>query len=393
MSGFGTTPVTGGPPVGTPVGSVAVPNHVGGNLTALRGASASTDSNGNETAAVSAVIENVNPNGQNTMVNSAPVVIASDQLHAGSNDGIVPAQVPALGNYLYSAGGPVDSTGKPQQASWDRVASWQGKAVQGASGNITTTVAGDNNLVFSVAPKTIMPGQRVQLSIGTGSPIETVIVSTTYVPSSTATTIPLQFPVVNASSTTAKWDAFFPNGPGLTAMTSNNLPVTMLAAYNANGPNPVALVTASLDAQSVLNILAASPGLYNGATIDRMRNNTDVTLLASAARAATQTSADQVNYNGRGIKMWVDITSAGTATLTPAILGKDPASGKYISIITSAALSSNNTYTYTIYPGAAGPGTSPTFFANDILPRTFQIVTTYGGSGNITYSVGYSLIL
>jgi hypothetical protein len=50
---FGSTPVTTGTPVGTPLGSVAVPNHAGGNLTALEGGPASTDSNGNETAPAS----------------------------------------------------------------------------------------------------------------------------------------------------------------------------------------------------------------------------------------------------------------------------------------------------------------------------------------------------
>src|SRR5436309_1974328 len=80
MAGFGNTPVTTGTPVGTPLGSVAVPGHSGGDLTALEGGPASTDSNGNETAPVSAWIKNATALGQATMANSSPVVLASDQV-------------------------------------------------------------------------------------------------------------------------------------------------------------------------------------------------------------------------------------------------------------------------------------------------------------------------
>jgi hypothetical protein len=76
---FRNNPTLTGTPTGTPVGSVAVPGHANGDLTALRGANASTDGNGNETAAVAAVIENATPLGQSTMGSSSPVVIASDQ--------------------------------------------------------------------------------------------------------------------------------------------------------------------------------------------------------------------------------------------------------------------------------------------------------------------------
>src|SRR2546421_1405025 len=109
-----------------PLGSVAVPGHSGGDLTALRGASASTDSNGNETAAVSAVIENVTALGQTTMAASSPVVLASDQpglSQVANKDGLAQGAVLAEGAYLFSGGGPIDSTGKPQQLSYDRLRS------------------------------------------------------------------------------------------------------------------------------------------------------------------------------------------------------------------------------------------------------------------------------
>lgn len=56
---FGTTPIST-TPLGTnqfPVSAVAVPNASGGNLTALEGGPASTDTNGNSTAPVSVYIK------------------------------------------------------------------------------------------------------------------------------------------------------------------------------------------------------------------------------------------------------------------------------------------------------------------------------------------------
>ena len=53
MSGFRNNPTTTGTPANVPVGSVAVPGHANGDLTALEGGPASTDGNGNETAPVS----------------------------------------------------------------------------------------------------------------------------------------------------------------------------------------------------------------------------------------------------------------------------------------------------------------------------------------------------
>src|SRR6266567_5443832 len=88
MSGFRNNPLTTGTPANVPVGTVAVPNHSNGDLTALRGASASTDGNGNETAAAAVVIENVTALGQATSANSSPVVIASDQSNVPIKPGI-----------------------------------------------------------------------------------------------------------------------------------------------------------------------------------------------------------------------------------------------------------------------------------------------------------------
>lgn len=131
------------------------------------------------------------------------------------------------------------------------------------------------------------------------------------------------------------------------------------------------------------------PSRYNGSTWDREYNNTDLTILASAARTTTQTSADLVNYNSKGIKVVLDMTTVGTGSVTLAINGKDSVSGKYYAILTGAAVITNSTNVYTVYPGIT---TALNAAVSDILPRTYQIVVTANNANSATYSVGASLI-
>lgn len=115
----------------------------------------------------------------------------------------------------------------------------------------------------------------------------------------------------------------------------------------------------------------------------------DYTLLPSAARTATVTSADLSNVNSRGIKVTIDVTAVTTSTLTVAIKYKDPASGKYVSMLASTGLIGTGTTTLTIYPGMTA---SSNAVASDVLPATFQIVATKGDSSSWTYSIGYTLL-
>ena len=128
--------------------------------------------------------------------------------------------------------------------------------------------------------------------------------------------------------------------------------------------------------------------LFNGTSWDRKRGNLDVVLLSSAARTTTQTSADQLNYNARGIDIVVDVTSVGTGSITMTLNYKDPASGKYITLLSGAAITTNSTNVYRLYPGLTASANAT---ANDILPRTFQIVITANNANPVTYSVGCSL--
>jgi len=133
------------------------------------------------------------------------------------------------------------------------------------------------------------------------------------------------------------------------------------------------------------------PRLYNGATWDRQCNNKSGTLLATLARTATPTAVDQVNYNARGIVIIIDVTAvANTPSVVFTIEGKDIASGKYYTILASAAITGTGTTVLRVYPGLTA---AANVTVSDILPRDWRLVATHADADSITYSVGYSYVL
>lgn len=129
---------------------------------------------------------------------------------------------------------------------------------------------------------------------------------------------------------------------------------------------------------------------FNGTTWDRTRGNVDVTGLASAARTTTTNSGDLTNYNGKGLHVVVDVTSAGTGSITITIQGKDAVSGQYYTLLAGAAITTVSTNVYRVYPGLTA---SANAVASDILPRTYRLLITHNNANSITYSVGASVIL
>jgi len=105
-------------------------------------------------------------------------------------------------------------------------------------------------------------------------------------------------------------------------------------------------------------------------------------LLTPAAQlVGAALSADQVNRGGRGIEVVVDITTLGgtTPNYTVVIEGKDPVSGKYYPLLTSAALAAVATTVLTVYPGVT---VAANLAASRPLPPTWRVTgTTGGGAG------------
>jgi hypothetical protein len=126
-------------------------------------------------------------------------------------------------------------------------------------------------------------------------------------------------------------------------------------------------------------------------TWDRWRNNMDLTILASAARTATNQSSDITNYNGRGMHLVIDVTAASaTPSVVFTIQGKDALSGKYYTILASSAITGTGTTVLKVHPGITAAANAS---VSDLLPRTWRIDATHADSDSITYSVGASVIV
>jgi hypothetical protein len=145
------------------------------------------------------------------------------------------------------------------------------------------------------------------------------------------------------------------------------------------------------DSGSGSDLLATGGFLFDGTSVwNKQRNNGQTTLLASSSRTATISSADQTNYNARGLHVVLDVTVAGTGSITLTIEAKDSLSGKYYTLLAGVAVTTISTNVYKVYPGLAAAANS---VANDVVPRTYRVTITANNANAITYSVASLTIL
>lgn len=125
-------------------------------------------------------------------------------------------------------------------------------------------------------------------------------------------------------------------------------------------------------------------------TVTQSDVNTNTAALITAVSATTtQTSADQTNSKWVGGILVVDITAiAVTGSVVFTLQGKDAASGKYYTLITSAALMAVSTTVYQIYPAS----TVAAINYNGPLPTTFRVVVTPLNGVAVSYTVGAALL-
>lgn len=132
-----------------------------------------------------------------------------------------------------------------------------------------------------------------------------------------------------------------------------------------------------------------APWRYNGTTWDRLRNNVELTVLASAARTATTASADLVNYNARGVWCFLDITAVpGGDTVQLTLDFKDAASGLWQNIITDTAQSATSQRKFMVYPGIIDTGSKMSVISVLALPRIWRVRMVHSAASSFTYSVG-----
>jgi hypothetical protein len=122
------------------------------------------------------------------------------------------------------------------------------------------------------------------------------------------------------------------------------------------------------------------------------RLNTEGTLLASAARTATVTTATQTNHNARGVFLFLRVTAAsGTGGVRARIEWVDPLGSAKTLHAVPAYVTVVGTYTYLLYPGS--PAGASELNSSTPLPRTWRVIVDHGDATSYTYSLGYALIL
>ena len=120
-------------------------------------------------------------------------------------------------------------------------------------------------------------------------------------------------------------------------------------------------------------------------------NDFQANLVVQAIGATvTQNSPDLLNPYGRGVKVFVNTTAIGTGSITVTIQAKDPGSGSYATLLASAAIVTNATGVYTVYPGLDAVANVS---ANDILPRQWRVSVTANNANPANYTVGACVIV
>jgi hypothetical protein len=138
---------------------------------------------------------------------------------------------------------------------------------------------------------------------------------------------------------------------------------------------------------------SSQPATTDNALITNSIDTASGTVLASASRGVATVNTDITNLNGKGIRVWQDLTVLGASSVcTFTIQEKDPVSGKFITLLASAAtgagINATGTAKLTVYPGLTAAANS---IANDVIPRDIRIVSTVATAAS-TFSIGYSII-
>lgn len=111
-------------------------------------------------------------------------------------------------------------------------------------------------------------------------------------------------------------------------------------------------------------------------------------LITLTGATASQTGQDTDCSTAKGAVITVDITAIAAGSLTVIVEGKDEVSGKYYTILTSAALASVATTVLRIYPGLVA---AANVTVNDVLPTKFRVRCTVA-TGPVTATIAAALV-
>ena len=153
------------------------------------------------------------------------------------------------------------------------------------------------------------------------------------------------------------------------------------------------------DGAGATGILASVGFGFNETTFDRLRNNTEVTALASAARTADTTSPLQTNFNARAILILLDVTvNPGGAETLQLILQHGILGGTQRDYLLATADDFGGTTGRQVLIVGLGVGATASIQADGsrtvegLITREFAIAVSHSSTGSWTYSVKYVLI-
>lgn len=186
------------------------------------------------------------------------------------------------------------------------------------------------------------------------------------------------------------WDASLgtPAFIPVTGITVANIPVNGLPVWVYTFPSLPAGVA---NGDSLVILLDIPETIALGSQITG--GNIDAQVVSLSAVTVSGVSADQTNYNGKGIQLVVDVTAltGTTPSIVVTIQGKDTTSGKYYNILTSASITTVSTNQLSVYPGST---VTANVSSSQPLPKTWRISYTIAGTTPaITATIGASIIV
>ena len=191
-------------------------------------------------------------------------------------------------------------------------------------------------------------------------------------------------------------------GTGQVRLRFLNDAAARLLADNPPGGSTTSPVYASLTGGSIpagsATIGAVNEQRYNGSAWEDVYNNTQGTLLASAARTAYGTSSTQTNTNARGVVFTINVTAvSGTSPeMSFTINFIDPVTGNPTYVGNSSNITATGAYNFIVYPAnnVSSLGGQNLGIIGSPIPRDWQLAYNMGGtSPSFTFSVGYCYIL
>lgn len=114
-----------------------------------------------------------------------------------------------------------------------------------------------------------------------------------------------------------------------------------------------------------------------------------VPLIPSASRTVTNYSDRQDNLKSKGVIVDINVTDAGTGSVTLSIQRWNPATSTWVDMLATAAITTATTGTLTLFPGSA---VTANVSANASLPRGWRVAVTHNNANAMTYVVGISTL-